>query len=616
MATATTASPASSSVTDPEERRARVRADLDRFSGLRTVLLELELYADLEAELDRCAPPLYVSPLPSRAIRRKLGITFSAAEVERFLKFCLNLRHVKGKWGGSPLVPDLWQVLYVLAPVFGVRQGDGARYYRELYLEVPRKNGKSTFSAALTLYLLMADSNLKAGRLFEPGAEVYAAATTTEQALNVFEPAKNMAARSALAGKLNIGGTSLTVEATLSKFLVISGDPSKAEEKMGGNVSGAVIDETHVHKDRRLIDTIETGVTAREQPLIVHLTTAGSDSDGTIYAEKHDLALALARGEVGDLRTWAVVYTIPKELEEFWDQPETLAIANPGYGISVSPEYLEDEAKKARRSEPKRRAFCRLHLNVRSDAVSRWIDLDAFDASGAFLVPTMPELRDLTGYAGLDLSSSNDLTALAVVVPRWQPDPDDPSFELEVLEVVLRVWTPLGRIDARPPRERELFRKWLTTPNPFGGGPVLIGCEGETVDYDAVEDEAGRLAEHFELERLAFDRWGSKQMVGHLRAGGLTVVEVGQGFAGISPAMKETERIVLDRRLRHGGNPILRYAFGNLAVELDPSGNIKPNRKRSGGHVDPAVAVVMAVDAYARDTYGISVYEERGMTSA
>lgn len=614
MTTAT--APPSSSVTDPVERRARVREDLARFAGLEELLLELELYADLEAELDRCRPPLHVSPLPSRARRRELGIVFDVREVRRVLEFCRGLRHVKGRWGGTSLVPDLWQVLYVLAPVFGIRQADGRRYYRELFLEVPRKNGKSTLSAALTLFLLMADSNLAAGQKFEPGAEVYTAATTKEQALAVFEPAKQMAARSAYAEKLSIGAEALIVEATLSKFVVLSGDPAKAEEKMGSNVSGAVIDETHVHKDRALIDTIETGTAGREQPLVVHLTTAGKDTDGTIYAEKHDYALALAAGDVGDSRTWAVVYTIPKELEEFWDDPETWAIANPGLGVSVSIEYLEDLVEKCKRSEPKRLSFCRLHLNVRSDTVSRWIELEAFDASGAFLTPTMPELRHLVAYGGLDLSSSNDLTALAMLVPRWQPDPADPAFELEVLEVILRVWTPLGRIDRRPPRERELFRKWLDEPAPIGGGTVLLGCEGETVDYDEVELEAGRLAEHLEVERLSFDRWGSKQMIQHLSAGGLNVVELGQGFAGISPAMKETERIILDRRLRHGGNPLLRYAFGNLAVELDTAGNIKPNRKRSSGHVDPAVAVVMAVDSYARDTYGVSVYEERGLSTA
>ena len=612
MTTTTTPSSGRSSVLlDPVERRARVVADLEAMPGLRAALEELELYPDLEAELDRCVPPMHVSPVPNRELRRKHGIRFDPDEVKRFLSFARRLRHVKGRWAGHPLVPDLWQVVYVLGPVFGWRQRDGNRYFRELFLEVPRKNGKSTLSSAIALFLLMADSNLRAGRYFEPGAEVYAAATTTAQAKNVFRPAEQMARRSpALADRLGIQtDAALIYERTLSRFEVISGDPAKAEEKMGGNVSGAVIDETHVHRDARLIETIESGTVGREQPLVAHLTTAGSDVEGTIYAEKHDLAVAIAEGKVREVRTWAVVYSIPEELAERWDDPEVWQAANPGLGISVSVEYLEDAVVKARRSERKRLAFLRLHLNVRTSTVSRWVDLELYDRGAAHLAAPWPKLRGAVAYAGLDLSSSLDLSALAAVVPLWIPDPDDPDFEIEVLEVVLRCWTPTERIRSRPPRERELFTRWAREG-------WLTLCPGETIDYDAIELEAFRIADHLSLDRLSFDRWGSKQILQHLREGELEVAELGQGFAGISPAMKETEKIIAEGRLRTGGNPVLRYAFENLAVEQDAAGNIKPNRAKSSGHVDPAVAVVMAVDGYARAQFRESAYEERGLATA
>ena len=612
MTTTTTPSSGRSSVLlDPVERRARVVDDLEAMPGLRSALEELELYPDLEAELDRCVPPMHVSPVPNRELRRKHGIRFDPDEVVRFLSFARRLRHVKGRWAGHPLVPDLWQVIYVLGPVFGWRQRDGNRYFRELFLEVPRKNGKSTLSSAIALFLLMADSNLRAGRYFEPGAEVYAAATTTAQAKNVFRPAEQMARRSpALADRLGIQtDAALIYERTLSRFEVISGDPAKAEEKMGGNVSGAVIDETHVHRDARLIETIESGTVGREQPLVAHLTTAGSDVEGTIYAEKHDLAVAIAEGKVREVRTWAVVYSIPEELAERWDDPEVWQAANPGLGISVSVEYLEDAVVKARRSERKRLAFLRLHLNVRTSTVSRWVDLELYDRGAAHLAAPWPKLRGAVAYAGLDLSSSLDLSALAAVVPLWIPDPDDPDFEIEVLEVVLRCWTPTERIRSRPPRERELFTRWAREG-------WLTLCPGETIDYDAIELEAFRIADHLSLDRLSFDRWGSKQILQHLREGELEVAELGQGFAGISPAMKETEKIIAEGRLRTGGNPVLRYAFENLAVEQDAAGNIKPNRAKSSGHVDPAVAVVMAVDGYARAQFRESAYEERGLATA
>lgn len=580
--------------------------------GLREALEELELWPDLDAELDRCVPPLFVAPFPDEELAAELGIYFDPAEVVRFLRFAAKrCRHVKGRWGGRPLIPDLWQVIYVVGPVFGFRQADGNRYYRELFLEVPRKNGKSTLAAAISLYLLTADSNLAAGRLFEPGAEVYAAATTTAQAKNVFRPAEQIARRSpSLAKRLGIHAEkALVYEATLSRFEVISGDPANAEEKMGGNVSGAVIDETHVHRDARLIETIESGTSAREQPLIAHLTTAGADTEGTIYAEKHDLAVAIAEGKATRLRTWAVVYMIPPELEDRWDDPEVWQIANPGLGISVSIEYLEETARKAQRSERKRLAFLRLHLNVRTSTVSRWVDLELYDRGDAYLPVDFEVLEAKVGYAGLDLSSSLDLSALAIVVPLWVPDPEDEDFEIEVLEVILRAWTPKEGLARRAAAERELFSKWVREG-------YLTACPGETIDYDMIEDEAFRLADRLELERLSFDRWGSKSIANHLRQGGLTVAELGQGFAGISPAMKETERIIAEGRLRAGGNPLLRYAFENLAVEQDAAENIKPNRARSTGRVDPAIAVVMAVDGYARAQYAESAYEEAGLTVA
>jgi len=611
--TATSSVPGRSvALLDAGERRARVEADLDAMPGLREKLVDLGLFADLDAEVGRCVPPLYVSPVPNRDVRRRAGIYFDPEEVARFLSFARKLRHVKGRWAGHPLVPDLWQIVYVLGPVFGWRQADGNRYFRELFLEVPRKNGKSTLASALALFLLMADSNLAAGRKYEPGAEVYAAATTTEQARNVFRPAEQMARRSPeLADRLGIlTDRALVYESTLSRFDVISGDPAKAEEKMGGNVSGAIIDETHVHRDARLIETIESGTVGRDQPLVAHLTTAGSDVEGTIYAEKHDLAVAIGLGKVRDVRTWAVVYAVPEELiAERWDDPEVWQAANPGLGISVSVEYLEDAAVKAHRSERKRLAFCRLHLNVRTSTVSRWVDLDLFDRGAAHLAAPREELRGAVGYAGLDLSSSRDLSALAVVVPMWVPDPEDPAYEIEVLEVILRCWTPAERLRSRPPRDRELFSRWAREG-------WLTLCPGETIDYDAIEATAGELAAELEIERLSFDRWGSKQILQHLRDGGLSVAELGQGFAGISPAMKETEKIIAEGRLRTGGNPVLRYAFENLAVETDAAGNIKPNRAKSSGHIDPAAAVVMAVDGYTRATFRQSAYEDGGLATA
>ena len=596
-------------ILDTEFRRVRVERDLDRLPGLRVVLERLGY--DVEAELDRCVPPLYVSPLPNRSARREHGIYFDPNEVERFLSFSMLCRHVKGDLAGESVRPDLWQILYFLAPVFGFRQADGNRFFRIGYLEIPRKNGKSTLAAVISLYLLMADSNLKAGRFFEAGAEVYAAATTKDQAGAVFAPAEAMARMSPEIGsKLAItAGSELIVTSTLSSFKVVSGDPSKAEEKMGGNVSGAVIDETHVHKDARLIETIESGAAGRSQPLVMHLTTAGAEVEGTIYEEKHDFAVELATGKVSGSRTWAVIYTIPPELLARWDDPEVWQAVNPGLGISVSVEYLEDTAKTAGRSARKKNAFLRLHLNVIASSVTQWLPMRLFDIGAAHVAPKPKTLEGSVAFAGLDLASSTDLAACAVVVPRWVSDPSDPEFEIEVLQVLVKAWTPRGSLPQRKPAERELFEKWIREG-------WITAHAGETIDYDLVESDVEKLCRPFDMRRLSFDRWGSKQIVQHLRDAGLEVAEIGQGFAGISSAMKATERIVSEGRLYTGGNPVLRYAFENVRIQTDAAENLKPDRAKSKGRIDPLVALVMAIDGYDRLASDISPYEEHGLIIA
>lgn len=560
--------------------------------GLRELLEELALWPDLDAELAECAPPLHLAPPPSRALRRRHQVYFSVDEVRRFLGFCRKLRHTKvSRWAGRPLTLDLWQVLYVVAPVFGWRRGDGNRLYSQLWLEVPRKNGKSTLAAAILLYLLTADSNLKADRLAEPGAEIYTFATTLRQAKEVFRPAEQMARRSpALRRRLGFrADEALIYDATASRFEVLSGKASQAEEKMGLNPSGYVVDEVHVHKSRDLIDTVETAVGAREQPLGVLITTAGIDEQGTIYDEKHRFALAVAAGEVKDSRMWVAIWAATPEEKERWEDPAVWRRANPGLGKSPTLEYLEDQVKEARESPAKKLTFCRLHLNLRTGTRSTWLPVEAWDRSGAFLLAEPLVAKGRVAYAGLDLARSIDLAAAAFVLPRMDGD-------VEVLDVMLRAWTPQNRITDRPPRDRALIEDWIERG-------FLTACPGDVIDYDMIEDELVALAKPasgLDLGRLNFDRWGSKQILGHLEDKGLNVFEMGQGFASFTGPMKEAERLTYERRLRHGGHPMLRHAVQSLAVVQDAAGNVKPDRDRSTGFIDPWVALVMAIDAWSR----------------
>lgn len=569
-------------------------------------------------ELSDLTVPLHHSPPPSPETRLELGLVFDLNQVDRFLRFCRSLRHIKGStWAGTPLELDLWQVVFVVAPLFGWRRADGTRLYRTLFLEVPRKNGKTTLASALALYALAADR--------EPGAEVYAAAKDRHQAGQCFDPAAAMVKASRpLSKRLQVHKTSITNLATASFFKVLPGE-LRADSQHGLNVHTAVVDELHVHARRDLIDTLETGTGSREQPLMIIITTAGVDDPGSIYTEKRDYAEKVAGGELDDPEWLTVIFTIEEgddpHVEASWKK------ANPGYGRSLKPAYIARMSKRAQASPAALNTFLRLHLNVRTGQVTRWLPLDKWDRSGALWLPAGAAQLDLddptvegrVAYAGLDLASSVDLAALAMVLPRTEvmelpEDPDDPEspideFEVEVLDVVVRAWTPRATLEERAARDRAPYLKWVEDG-------WLYTSPGEVIDYDDIEMEAFDLADRLELRRLHFDRWGSKQIVAHLRDGGLDVYEMGQGYQSFSPPMKEAERLTLEQRIAHGHNPLLRWAVGALSVEQDASGNIKPNRDKSTGRIDPWVALVMAIDAWSRDTQGGSVYEERGMASA
>mgnify|MGYP000094275305 CR=1 FL=1 len=564
------------------------------------------VYPDLEDRLAELIPPKHFSPAPNRETRRELGLVFDLNEVDRLLRFCRKLRHIKGSaWAGRPLELDLWQVVFVAAPLMGWRRADGSRLYRRLWLEIPRKNGKSTLAAAIQLFLLVADR--------EPGAEVYSAASSRRQAGEVFDVAKAMVQQSpALSKRLEVLNASIVYPKTFSKYEVLS---AEAGTKHGMNVHASSIDEVHVHKSRDLIETIETGTGSRTNPLTMGITTAGLDDPGSIYYERSTEAERVAKGELEDPELLVVMYGIADDDDPF--AVETMRKANPGYGTSVRPEYLEGEARKARNTPARLNTYLRLHLNRRTGQVTRWLPIDIYDKSGGrWMTVDEAELNGREAYGGLDLSSSVDLTAAIFVVPSIEkmalnPKKPKEKTSVEVLDVVIRAWTPEDTLEERERTDLAPYSKWVKDGH-------LLTCPGDVVDYDDIERElfllAGgiptgyeRLAPDdpyrgvsLELGALNFDRWGSKQLVNHLAEGGLEVWQMGQGFADMSAPMKELERLLRQGRIRHNGNPLLRWAFASLAVRQDPAGNIKPDRDRSTGRIDPFVALVMAIGAWMR----------------
>lgn len=553
----------------------------DRLPVPRAQLLEIGLTdAQVDEALD--AAPLHVAFQADR----QPGAYFDVDLVKRKLRALAEFRHTKGRWAGKPMTIEggglsPWQVVWFIAPVFGWVFCDPeiervVRVIRTAWVEVPRKAGKSTLSSGIGNVLLLADQ--------EPGAEVYAAAASLPQAGRVFEDAKAMCLTSPFARKRVVALKEvITVPSTGSVFRALS---RIAETAHGLNVSGAVVDEIHVHRSRGLIDAIETGTGARDQPLVIFITTADEGVEGSIYDEKHGYTEKCAALIVEDVSHYGVIWAAEEGDDPFAES--TWRKANPGLGTSPTVRYLAKEAEKARTTPSYYPTFLRLHLNRRTREESRLIDLGQWDDSAG--MTDWAKARGREAWAGLDLSAVSDFTAWCVVTASA-----DRSAELDAF---WRFWVPE---DIAGDLERKLqvpLRKWVSE-----GWMSLT--EGNVIDYDAVEKQVIRDSWHTDMQRIGYDRMFAGQMVQRVdrELRGVEVVPVAQTFLGQSPAVKELLRLLGPAALRHGGNPVARWMASVVESKGDGNDNlrlVKPDRAKSQARIDGMAALVTALDGYLR----------------
>ncbi|MEU8196350.1 terminase TerL endonuclease subunit [Microbispora amethystogenes] len=553
----------------------------------RDALVELGLTED-QIDEAAAAAPLVVAFQADR----QPGAYFDVARVRKALNALAAFRHTKGRWAGLPfrlgqgLAP--WQVVWVIAPVFGWVYFDDeveavVRVIRAVWVEVPRKNGKSTISSGIANVLLLADGEI--------GAEVYAAAGSLEQARRVFDDAKRMASTSKAArARIQALADVIRVPKTGGIFRALS---RIAEAAHGLNVSGGVIDEVHVHKKRDLVDAIETGTGARTQPLIIFITTADEGDEGSIYDEKHSYTRKVADNVVEDPSHFGVIWAACEEDDPFAEA--TWRKANPGLGVSPTVRYLRKEANKARTTPSYFPTFCRLHLNRRMRGQSRLIDLRVWDSLAGMCDLQRGHLR--RAWGGLDLSAVSDLTAWWMGVESRQPGVE--------LEMFWRFWVPSDRVEdlerqLQVPLSRWIREGWITA------------TDGDVIDYAAVQDEVLKDCRRVDMQRISYDRMFAGQMVQEIdtKLKGVEVVPVAQTFFGQSPAVKELQRLmgrvgtqVGPGRFRHGGNPVARWMATVTEVKDDGQDNyrlVKPERLKSQARIDGIAACVTGLDGYLR----------------
>jgi phage terminase large subunit-like protein len=553
----------------------------------REALLELGLTKDQVAEAER-ARPLIVACQADRVE----GAWFDVERVRKKLAALAQFRHTKGRWAGRRLRLgeglDPWQIVWIIAPVFGwVRYDEEidaiVRVIRAVWIEVPRKAGKSTISSGIGNTLLLADGEI--------GAEVYAAAGDKLQARRVFDDAKKMCLTSPHARKRVRALADVVVDNKAGGvFRVLS---KVAEAAHGLNVSGAVIDEVHVHKRRDLIDAIETGTGARDQPLVIFITTADEATEGSIYDEKHNYTRKVADGIVEDPSHYGVIWAAEPTDDPF--DEATWRKANPGLGVSPTLSYLRKEANKARTTPSYFPTFCRLHLNRRMRDQARLIDLRQWDACAGIV--DLARLKGRPAWGGLDLSAVRDLTA-------WWLGVESPSPGVE-LEMLWHYFVPEDRVEdlerhLQVPLSRWVAEGWVTA------------TEGNVIDYAKVRDVALADCRVVDIRRISYDRMFAGQMVQELDAElrGVEVVPVAQTYAGQSPAIKELQRLlgvtekgVEAGKIRHSGDPVTRWMASVVETKSDGQDNlrlVKPERDKSQARIDGIAAMTTGLDGYLR----------------
>lgn len=509
---------------------------------------------------------------------------YSEAAADKAVNFFNRvLVHTKGKWAGVPFDLRPWQEQEIIRPLFGTLNDAGLRQYRTAYVEVPRKNGKSEVAAGVALYLLTADG--------EEGAEIYGAAADRDQAGIVFQVAAEMVRRSRVLSKQLrvIDSQKRIVHPRSGSFY--RAIPADAAGSHGFNAHGIVFDELHTQASRELWDVLTTSTGAREQPLTFAITTAGYDRNSICW-EQHEYAQKVASGVVDDPSFFAFLRFAPDAAD--WTDEAVWRACNPALGDFRGLEEMRTFAAKARETPALENTFRQLYLNQWVKQAVRWLALEKWDATAGRVEPAA--LRGRAGYGGLDLASTTDIAAWVLVFPA-----DDGTFD-----VLPHFWIPEEGMRERVRRDRVPYDLWERQG-------FLTATPGAVIDYGAIEEHILRDRERFNIREIAFDRWGATQLSQRLDGEGFTVIPFGQGYASMSSPTKELLNKVLERKLRHGGNPVLRWMADNMVVRRDPAGNLKPDKERSTEKIDGMVALVMALDRAIRNQHGPSVYEERGL---
>lgn len=506
--------------------------------------------------------------------------------------FCL-LRHSKGKWANKQFELEDWEV-FILWVLFGWMKADNTRRFRTAYIEVPRKNGKSTFIAGIGLFLQFADG--------EWGAEVYSAATRMEQAQIIHREAVRMVKKSpSLNKRARTPVGNIAFDATESVFKPLGKNAKRLD---GLNVHAGLIDELHAHPDGSVWDILDSAVGSREQPMILAITTAGFNTESFCYDQRNRTSQILQQVIEDD--TWfGVIYTIDRredwpdlEDEDDWRDEQSWAKANPNLDVTVFRCDMRRMCHKAKTTPSAENNFLTKKLNVWTTQQVKWVSLAEWKKNSGQI--SEAQLLGKTCFSAGDMSTNTDITSLTHVFP-W----DDNR-----LATLHRFWIPEANIKERSRGDEVLYEKWVKEG-------LIKATPGNVIDYETIIADMLADFERFNVGRFAFDRWGFEAIRQRLIAEGIkedVMVSHGQGFASMSMPMKKTEELYLAHRYIGITNPVMLWMASNTQADVDPAENYKPNKAKSRKRIDGIVTTIMATGlVFTVEPKKPSVYESRGL---
>lgn len=510
------------------------------------------------------------------------GMYFDPKAGLKVVSFFQFLKHGKGRdFAGKSFELTDWQS-FKLYVQFGWMRANNRRRFRQAYLDVGRKNGKTTLAAGESLFGLIADK--------EAGAEIYTAATKREQASICFNEAKLIIRKSpAIRKHLETWQYAITHEQSGSSMKALS---SESKTLDGLNPHFVIIDEYHAHKTDELFNVLDSAMGARLDPMMEIITTAGFNRTSPCYRYR-EVAIKVLEGVLQQDDMFPYIFTLDED--DDWEDPSLWRKANPNLEVSLKLDYLMDRYKAAKNNPSKLYEFKTKNLNLWVDSAEVWMPDDNWQACAGTLI-------DLSGKecnGGLDLSSTRDLTALSLCFQM----PDESDVYLWFF------WMPEDNIQERVKNDRVPYDLWVNQG-------YIRTTPGNITDYDFIMADILQLKSKYNIKAISFDRWNSSQAVINLMAEGMNMVPFGQGYGSMSAPTKEFERTVFSKKMNHMGNPVMRWMISNVAIMRDPAGNIKVDKSKVSEKVDGVVAAIMAKGQQMTPSNEIDInkiYAERGI---